>query len=125
LLKPGGLLIVETAMSWLSDKPAMVLNSETQESMESSTYWMPTSQALIGMVRLCHFEVLGGRWQPDIGRGAVIGQAVPAGREVNGSNTLTRAMHQHGLLDYPFVEELKIADARPASTIKFQGSYRE
>jgi len=124
LLRPGGLLIVETAMSWLSKHAVMVLNSEEEESMESSTYWMPTPKALEGMVRLCHFEVLGGRWQPDIGRGAVLGRATPAQHPAPGGTTLTRAMHQHGLLDYQFSKQLAAADASPASTIAFRGPVR-
>lgn len=124
LLKPGGLLIVETAMSWLSDRAVMVLNSEEQQSMESSTYWMPTPKALEGMVRLCHFEVLGGRWQPDIGRGAALGRAVSSGAPAPGANTLMRAMHEHGLLDYEFMSQVRSAEAAEPSRIAFTGELR-
>jgi hypothetical protein len=118
-------LIVETAMSWISDRAVLVLNSEEQQAMEVSTYWMPTASALKGMARLCHFEVLGGRWQPDIGRGGVLGRAAPAATPAPGANTLTRAMHEHGLLDYEFGRLLAAADAAPPSAIAFKGEKRE
>ncbi len=121
LLKPGGLMIVETAMSWLSDHAVMVLNSEEQLSMESSTYWMPTPKALMGMTRLCHFEVLGGRWQQDINRGAVLGRAVPSGAPAPGANALVRAMHQVGLYDFGFQDLMVGANAAPASSIAYRG----
>lgn len=121
LLKPGGLLIVETAMSWLSDRAVMVLNSEEQLSMESSTYWMPTPKALSGMVRLCHFEVLGGRWQEDIGRGAVLGRAVSSRTPAPGANALVRAMHKVGLFDFGFQDTLLKAENAPASSIAYNG----
>jgi hypothetical protein len=76
------------------------------------------------MVRLCHFEVLGGRWQRDIGRGAVLGRAVSTSQAAPGANTLTRAMHEHGLLDYQFRRQLEIADAAAPSAIKFTGDVR-
>lgn len=125
LLRPGGLMIVETAMTWVSDQPVLVLNSEQELHMESSTYWLPTPAALKGMARLCHFEVLGGRWQPETSRGAVLGRAVKHNQPVEGANTLTRAMHEHGLLDYGFLDQLKAADAAPSSAIRFTGEYRE
>jgi 2-polyprenyl-3-methyl-5-hydroxy-6-metoxy-1,4-benzoquinol methylase len=125
LLRPGGLLIVETAMSWSSDRAVLVLNSEEEESMESSTYWMPTPGALKGMTRLCHFDVLGGRWQRDIGRGAVLGRAAPVTAAVADATTLTRAMHEHGLLDYQFRRQLAAAETAPASRIAFKGDVRD
>jgi 2-polyprenyl-3-methyl-5-hydroxy-6-metoxy-1,4-benzoquinol methylase len=121
LLKPGGLMIVETAMSWESDRAVMVLNSEEQLSMESSTYWMPTSKALSGMVRLCHFEVLGGRWQRDIGRGAVLGRAVSPARPAPGANALVRAMHQVGIFDFGFQDMLAKAESAAHSSIAYTG----
>ena len=114
-------MIVETAMSWLSDRAVMVLNSEEQLSMESSTYWMPTPKALTGMARLCHFDVLGGRWQPDIGRGAVLGRALPSRAPAPGANALVKAMHQVGLFDFGFQDLLSGADAAPASSIAYRG----
>lgn len=125
LLKPGGLLIVESAMSWVADQAFLVLNSEEQHNMESSTYWLPTPKALKGMVRLCHFEMLGGRWQSDIGRGAVLGRAVGTNQPTPGASVLTRAMQEHGLLDYEFQRRLSNADAVLASSIAFRGEARE
>lgn len=125
MLKPGGLMIVETAMSWISERAVMVLNSEEQLSMESSTYWMPTSKALAGMVRLCHFDVLGGRWQPDIGRGAVLGRAVATSKPVANANALTRAMQALPLLDFEFQGALAASDSEPPSPISFSGAVTE
>jgi 2-polyprenyl-3-methyl-5-hydroxy-6-metoxy-1,4-benzoquinol methylase len=119
LLKPGGLLIVETAVSLASDQAVMVLNSAEQSNMESSTYWLPTPKALTGMMQLCHFEALAGRWQNDTWRGAVLGRAV-AGVSP-GANKLTRVMQELPLLDYPFRQRLSAANDQPESAIVYSG----
>lgn len=120
LLKPGGLLIIETATSLTSDKAVMVLNSAEQSNMESSTYWLPTPKALTGMVSLCHFETQGGRWQNDIERGAVLGRAVEG--VVPSANKLTRAMQELPLLDYSFRQQLSAANKATPSNIVFKGT---
>jgi SAM-dependent methyltransferase len=119
LLKPGGLLIVESAVTLAFDKAVMVLNSAEESNMESSTYWLPTPKALKGMVELCHFEVLGSRWQNDLWRGAVIGRAVT---DVSpGANRLTTAMQKLPLLDYPFQKRMLAANVQKPSAIRFTG----
>lgn len=121
MLRPGGLMIMETALTWKLREPALLLNSEDEENMESSTYWMPTTSALKGMAKLCHFDVLAARWQPRNGRGAVLGRAVRRHEKVREATTLTNAMHEMGLLDYDFLRMLDGADRRVDSTIRYTG----
>src|SRR5262249_19303558 len=105
----------------------LYLNSEEGEFPEVSTYWAPTPKALTGMARLCHFEVLGSRWQPVTSRGAVLGRAVPRKQIVPGSTPLLKAMHGErlGLWDFRFVRGLDAADELPPSKIQYRGEFRE
>lgn len=58
LLRPGGLLLLETAFHAGLDGPTMILNSETDLYSEPTTYWLPSRQAVEGMARLACFDVL-------------------------------------------------------------------
>jgi tRNA (mo5U34)-methyltransferase len=123
LLKPNGLLIMESAMNFSIDLPALILNSETEDSMESSTYWTATPNAMVGIMKLVMFDVLGVRWMnPFLARGAVLGRAVVDPHEIGDRSTLLRAMHRHGLLDYSFNEKLKDANSGSPSRINYRGT---
>lgn len=123
LLKPNGLLIVESAMSFAHDLPALILNSEAEESMENSTYWTATPRAMVGMMKLVSFDVLGTRWMhPHIARGAVLGRAARNTESIADRTVLLRAMHDHGILDYDFVKRLVEANALTPSAIHYAGS---
>lgn len=58
LLRPGGLLILETAFHAGLEGPTMFLNSEDDQYIEPTTYWLPSRGAVEGMARLCCFDVL-------------------------------------------------------------------
>jgi hypothetical protein len=123
LLKPNGLLIVESAMNFVHDLPALVLNSETEDSMESSTYWTATPMAMVGMMKLVGFDVLGRRWMhPHLARGAVLGPAVKDNDSIRDRTALLMAMHDHRLLDYSFVAALDAANTLPSSAISYKGT---
>jgi tRNA (mo5U34)-methyltransferase len=123
LLKPGGLLIVDSALSFTSDKAIMVFNPEVEEFNEDSTYWLPTFEALAGIAKLCHFEVLSGRRQPATSRGTVLCRALLRSESVPEGTALLKDMHKLGLLDAEFHRRMDATEVQPASKIRYTGPH--
>ena len=60
LLRRGGLLVMETVYS-LHKEPVITMNSETGETDQVTTYFLPSRSALEAMARLACFDVLATR----------------------------------------------------------------
>lgn len=102
LIKENGLLIVESAYEPRSDRAAMFLNSEEQMILEPHTYWLPSSQVVLGLMRLALFDVLAVRTLRSPDRITVLGRAVsPA--EVSDRTELTSRIHEIDFIDFAYL----------------------
>jgi tRNA (mo5U34)-methyltransferase len=102
LLKQGGLLILESAAIFDTDDAIMRFNSESSKHMkEVFTYWLPTPSAMIGMMKLASFDVLGTRKTGNLPRFCVIGRAVQPEEVANKTEVCAR-MLQEGISDPEF-----------------------
>lgn len=99
ILKQGGILLMESPIA-AGDDAVMHLNSEGAHTMnEILTYWVPTATAMIGMMKLVGFDVIGVRFLSAPRRCTVIGRAAPVDQIANRSEILTK-MHQRDFCDF-------------------------
>ncbi len=120
LLKPNGLLIVESAITQTPD-PVLVLNSETGELAETSSYWLPSLTAMAGMMRLAWCDVLASREVEGLNRAAVLGRAVSDAGLIGERSPLLERMQHMAPLDYTFSSRLEKARELEPSAIRYEG----
>lgn len=117
LLRHGGLLVMET-VAVVDDEPArFILNSERDDYMQPSTYFLPNPAMLAGLARLSCFETLATRVNSPQ-RYAMIGRAVLPD-EVSDRTELCVNMHNLGFEDPLFDLDQLAPAAEPA--IEFTG----
>lgn len=106
-----------------STDPVLVLNTETAEFAEPTTYFLPTPAAITGLAKLACFDVLATRTCTP-SRFALVGRAsLPD--EVQNRSAQLRKVHEFGISDIAF--QAKHLDAAAASAIRYAGTldYRE
>lgn len=102
LLRPGGLLILETAIVVEPSEPVMVLNSESDLALpEIYTYWLPTESCVIGMMRLLGFAILAVRKLKAPHRITIVGRRV-APSDVSDKKPILQRIHEVDLCDFEF-----------------------
>lgn len=132
LVKEHGLVIVESACTRRSDEAVIYVNSEDESFAEPQTYSMPTSRAVVGLMRLALFDVLAIRHLRNPDRITVLGRAVGP-NEVGGRTALTQRIHEVDFCDFgyqirrdwpsPTASTIAYAGARDERAID-QGQYR-
>lgn len=110
IIKPGGLLIIESACAPDETAPVLALNSETQQFNEVFTYWVPSPAAIEGMMRLGGFSVLDRRRQRALRRHAVIARAASCD-EIADRTDMLKAMQAAGYVDMTFSSKTWADDA--------------
>lgn len=98
LVKPYGLLVLESAYDPTEERPVLELNAESARYSEINTYWMPSRTAMLGMLRLAGFNPLAERYILRPGRLAIIARNVPFA-EVENRTALCARMHELKLCD--------------------------
>lgn len=101
IMKNNGLFIMESAYTSSDDRPAVYLNSESEQVNEIFTYSVPTKAWMAGAMRLAGFDVLGIRLLKAPERCTVLGRACQP-TEIRDRTRLLRRMHEEGLCDMDF-----------------------
>jgi len=101
IIKDGGLLVMETPYFKGEERAAIFVNSETEMVYETSTYSVPTKAAVIGLMKLAGFDVLGVRTISSPDRVTVLGRALSPERIRERSNLLER-IHEIDFCDFEF-----------------------
>jgi hypothetical protein len=115
LIKENGLVIMETAFTRRSDDAAFFVNSEEELLPEQSTYWVPTRQGVVGMMKLALFDVLAIRALHGPDRITVLGRAVgPA--DVTSRTGLTQRIHEVDFCDFGYLIKRDWPTAATSST---------
>ena len=96
LLRPNGLLVIETAYLPKETRPVMDFNPSSGVLSEIYTYWMPSKSALLGMLRLAGFDPLAIRHIDNPDRIAVIARNVDF-QNVRNRADICKRMHETGL----------------------------
>ena len=117
LLKRDGLLVVESACALKETRPTFVLNSETGDYVEPTTYFLPSPSAMTGLAKLCCLDVLATRTCSP-GRFTLIGRATLP-EEVMGRTPQCKKIHEFGVSD-PVLNIRSFTDAE-RSLIKYSG----
>ena len=95
LLKQNGLLVIESAFAKAAKEPVLVLNSETGDFTEPTTYFLPSISAIEGLARLACLDILSTRGcSPS--RFALIGKAVLP-HEVRNRTEQCKKIHSFGI----------------------------
>jgi 2-polyprenyl-3-methyl-5-hydroxy-6-metoxy-1,4-benzoquinol methylase len=117
LLKPNGILVLETA--FLHGKPGAYIdfNPVSAATKEIYTYWTPTKDSVLGMLRLTGFDVLAVRTIKKPDRIAVVARSVPVD-QVRDRPEITRRLHDAGIWDPVFPE---IETDAPEATVAYTG----
>lgn len=118
LLKRNGLLVMESAYDPKTRDPVLILNSETGQFTEPTTYMLPSASAITGLAKLTCFDVLATRTCSPV-RYALIGKAVPP-EEVRERTEMCVKIHSFGLTDPAF--SFAGFSAAPKSAIEYIGA---
>jgi 2-polyprenyl-3-methyl-5-hydroxy-6-metoxy-1,4-benzoquinol methylase len=118
LLKRNGLLVMETVYAEDRKDPVLVLNSETQQFPQPTTYFLASASAIEGMARLASFDILATRACAPA-RFALLGKAVLP-EEVRARTGLTKQMHDFGFEDPSF--QVKALSTAVVSPIAYKGA---
>lgn len=119
LLKPGGLLVMETVCVENEEKPILLLNSEDGGFPQPTTYFLASRSALEGLARLACFDVLATRLNSP-SRFSLLGCAVSS-EEVADRTRLCKEMHDFGFEDPSFDTILEEDMSGDHSEIRFEG----
>jgi SAM-dependent methyltransferase len=117
LLKRNGLFVMETVYAKHKD-PVVVLNSETGEIGQPTTYFLASRSAVEGMAKLASFDVLATRINSPR-RFSMTARAVTPD-EVRDRSEMCRKIHDYGRFEDPMFPTAGFADT-PASTIDYTG----
>ena len=96
LLRPNGLLFLESAYIPEESRPIMDFNAASGAKKEIYTYWVPSRAALLGMLRLAGFDPLAQRSLTKPDRLAIVARNT-IWTEVRGRSEICRRMHEIGL----------------------------
>ena len=96
LLRPNGLLVLESAFMADESRPIMDFNAASGAKKEIYTYWVPSRTAMLGMLRLAGFDPLAQRSISKPDRAAIVASNV-AWNEVRGRSEICHRMHETGL----------------------------
>lgn len=119
LLKQGGLLVMESAYAHAVKEPVLVLNSETGDFTEPTTYFLPSASAIEGLARLACFDILSTRGCSPA-RFALLGRAVMPD-EVRDRSDQCKKIHAFGISD-PSFSDFKF-EGMADSSIAYHGAY--
>jgi tRNA (mo5U34)-methyltransferase len=100
-VKEGGLVILESPVTEKTREAVMFLNSEASGFKELYTYWVPTEQAMIGMLKLASFNIVATRRLQAPARLTVLAEATTPDRVADRSELLTR-IHEVDTCDFEF-----------------------
>lgn len=113
LLKPNGILVFETAYDPEAHGAVIDFNPQSGKLKEVYTYWVPSRDAVLGMLRFTGFNIYAVRTTLKPSRIAAVAQSVALEAVAERTDMMAR-LHDAGVQDPTFPGQPPIAPLSPA-----------
>ncbi|MEM8770355.1 MAG: methyltransferase domain-containing protein [Pseudomonadota bacterium] len=116
LLKPNGLLVLESAYMGQETRPIMELNAVTGSMKETTTYWRPSRSSMLGILRMVGLDPIAERSIDNPDRLAVLARNVPFS-ELRGRPEFLKKIHERGL----WTNDVDVVPQGSPSSVSYSG----